>query len=188
MTSIKNKSILKTNACNRIYARKFYIWYKDIISFDDDDFYSVEQHIYDSLCERFKKNRNENMRYLILKSPKRQSKLSDIHVYFEFDVRKSIYNSKKVEVMLENLNKISLYGGTYTRVGEYKAIKNRNSFLSSLLQPLVQHHRSIWKGYLNFRELPPKLVLPKNVLLYQEKTPNRLNWTPRDKPKKRIIR
>ena len=47
----------KTKMGNRIYAKKFSILYKDIISFDYDYAYSVEQDIYDSLCKKFKKQK-----------------------------------------------------------------------------------------------------------------------------------
>lgn len=180
------KNLFQTKMGNRIYAKKFCIMYKDIISFDYDYAYSVEQDIYDSLCKKFKKQKSENMRYLILKSPKTKNKRCDIIVYLEFDTRKSIRTDKKLEVTLENLDRIGMGYATYTRVGEYAAVTNRNSFLSKILIFSNQHHKSKWEGFLNFDELPSELALNKNVLLYQEKIPNQVNRSLKVKAEKKV--
>jgi hypothetical protein len=61
------KSYFQNRNGNRIYAKKFAILYKNIIPFDCD-----------SLCKKFKKQKSENMCYLILKSPKTKNKRCDI--------------------------------------------------------------------------------------------------------------
>jgi len=137
-----NKISPEIKTSNRIYAKKFCVLYKDILSFDYEYAYSVEQDIHDFFCKTFKKEKSENMRYLILKSPKTQNKRCNILVYLEFDTRKSVYTGKKLELTLENLNRIGYSTSTYLRTGEYKAVANRDNFLSEILQALGQHHKS----------------------------------------------
>jgi hypothetical protein len=67
-----NKISFKTKTSNRIYAKKIYVVYKNILSFDYDA-YSAEQHNYESLYIKFNKKNNVNMRCLILKSPKKNA-------------------------------------------------------------------------------------------------------------------
>jgi hypothetical protein len=60
-----NKISFKTKTGNRIYAKKIYVVYKNMLSLNYDA-YSRKQHTYESLYIKLNKKNNGNMRYLIL--------------------------------------------------------------------------------------------------------------------------
>jgi len=96
------------------------------------------------MCKKFKKEKNKNTNYLIFKSPETKNKRCDIFVYLEFVIQKSIWNNKKLEITIKNLNRIG-HTRTYTRTVEYLAVGNRINFLSKILLSSGQHHKIKWE-------------------------------------------